>query len=178
MIKKNKKIEVEDLQGEGVIQLGEVLALHLVQGEPDLARAVFFFKQKTAYEVSVSDWSSDVCSSDLAGRGTSCSRRHRWPSRGSVPSSRPLAPSFSRSSASRPPPCALSSSWSQACIFLRTPDGSKRATSRWPTPPRMRRPAGRSMSRTSRNSPSPARLRRESCGLRFERAISAAASTI
>src|SRR5881628_4060683 len=66
MIKKNKKIEVEDLQGEGVIQLGEVLALHLVQGEPDLARAVFFFKQKTAYEVSVSDWSSDVCSSDLA----------------------------------------------------------------------------------------------------------------
>src|SRR5881628_1973181 len=69
MIKKNKKIEVEDLQGEGVIQLGEVLALHLVQGEPDLARAVFFFKQKTAYEVSVSDWSSDVCSSDLSGVG-------------------------------------------------------------------------------------------------------------
>src|SRR5881628_3514490 len=26
---------------------------------------VFFFKQKTAYEMSVSDWSSDVCSSDL-----------------------------------------------------------------------------------------------------------------
>src|SRR5881628_849755 len=25
----------------------------------------FFFKQKTAYEMSVSDWSSDVCSSDL-----------------------------------------------------------------------------------------------------------------
>src|SRR3546814_8334177 len=25
----------------------------------------FFFKQKTAYEVRVSDWSSDVCSSDL-----------------------------------------------------------------------------------------------------------------
>src|SRR3546814_8501672 len=24
-----------------------------------------FFKQKTAYEVSISDWSSDVCSSDL-----------------------------------------------------------------------------------------------------------------
>src|SRR3546814_8151112 len=27
---------------------------------------VFFFKQKTAYEVRISDWSSDVCSSDLA----------------------------------------------------------------------------------------------------------------
>src|SRR3546814_6880634 len=25
----------------------------------------FFFKQKTAYEVRISDWSSDVCSSDL-----------------------------------------------------------------------------------------------------------------
>src|SRR3546814_10356491 len=30
---------------------------------------VFFFKQKTAYEMRISDWSSDVCSSDL-----------RWPS--------------------------------------------------------------------------------------------------
>src|SRR6184192_3921162 len=29
----------------------------------------FFFKQKTAYEMSIGDWSSDVCSSDLqAGR--------------------------------------------------------------------------------------------------------------
>src|SRR3546814_2001338 len=32
----------------------------------------FFFKQKTAYEMRISDWSSDVCSSDLhdgGGRG-------------------------------------------------------------------------------------------------------------
>src|SRR3546814_2173120 len=29
----------------------------------------FFFKQKTAYEMRISDWSSDVCSSDLARRG-------------------------------------------------------------------------------------------------------------
>src|SRR3546814_7640166 len=27
---------------------------------------VYFFKQKTAYEMRISDWSSDVCSSDLA----------------------------------------------------------------------------------------------------------------
>src|SRR3546814_19619781 len=27
----------------------------------------FFFKQKTAYEMRISDWSSDVCSSDLIG---------------------------------------------------------------------------------------------------------------
>src|SRR3546814_20261699 len=30
----------------------------------------FFFKQKTAYEMRISDWSSDVCSSDLG--------RERW----------------------------------------------------------------------------------------------------
>src|SRR3546814_5668398 len=28
----------------------------------------FFFKQKTAYEMRISDWSSDVCSSDLGWR--------------------------------------------------------------------------------------------------------------
>src|SRR3546814_18125695 len=36
----------------------------------------FFFKQKTAYEMRISDWSSDVCSSDLlrrrAGRDYGC----------------------------------------------------------------------------------------------------------
>src|SRR3546814_1304723 len=30
-----------------------------------LLSIVFFFKQKTAYEMRISDWSSDVCSSDL-----------------------------------------------------------------------------------------------------------------
>src|SRR3546814_4177393 len=29
----------------------------------------FFFKQKTAYEMRISDWSSDVCSSDLPRQG-------------------------------------------------------------------------------------------------------------
>src|SRR3546814_7341565 len=31
---------------------------------------VFFFKQKTAYELRISDWSSDVCSSDLEAHAT------------------------------------------------------------------------------------------------------------
>src|SRR3546814_19510303 len=42
----------------------------------------FFFKQKTAYEMRISDWSSDVCSSDLTKAvvpglvpGTHCSTR-------------------------------------------------------------------------------------------------------
>src|SRR3546814_17246518 len=30
----------------------------------------FFFKQKTAYEMRMSDWSSDVCSSDLRARSS------------------------------------------------------------------------------------------------------------
>src|SRR3546814_15173602 len=47
---------------------------------------IFFFKQKTAYDMRISDWSSDVCSSDL--HPPSCSRRchcgrdglrSRWP---------------------------------------------------------------------------------------------------
>src|SRR3546814_5349117 len=38
----------------------------------------FFFKQKTAYELRISDWSSDVCSADLDGcwaTGTPTGRR-------------------------------------------------------------------------------------------------------
>src|SRR3546814_2758263 len=31
----------------------------------DVTVSFFFFKQKTAYEMRISDWSSDVCSSDL-----------------------------------------------------------------------------------------------------------------
>src|SRR3546814_5096692 len=32
---------------------------------------VFFFKHKTSYEMRISDWSSDVCSSDLSASGRS-----------------------------------------------------------------------------------------------------------
>src|SRR3546814_7168010 len=42
---------------------------------------LFFFKQKTAYEMRISDWSSDVCSSDLwAGskRFVGALRRNAW----------------------------------------------------------------------------------------------------
>src|SRR3546814_16590604 len=38
-------------------------------------RVFFFFKQKTAYEMRISDWSSDVCSSDLAALQLSQRRR-------------------------------------------------------------------------------------------------------
>src|SRR3546814_4473672 len=35
---------------------------------------VFFFKQKTAYEMRISDWSSDVCSSDLMDQAEEMAR--------------------------------------------------------------------------------------------------------
>src|SRR3546814_8348966 len=36
----------------------------------------FFFKQKTAYDMRISDWSSDVCSSDLLAVGISGAIQH------------------------------------------------------------------------------------------------------
>ena len=38
---------------------------HVVADGADLLHGLFFFKQKTAYEIGTGDWSSDVCSSDL-----------------------------------------------------------------------------------------------------------------
>src|SRR3546814_129692 len=62
----------------------------------------FFFKQKTAYEMRISDWSSDVCSSDLEPKAIPIGRseRGRWvslrsthptlASRGDPPDNRPV----------------------------------------------------------------------------------------
>src|SRR3546814_2850721 len=48
----------------------------------DLAMYVLLFKQKTAYEMRISDWSSDVCSSDLTtSRQRGGSRSKAAPSR-------------------------------------------------------------------------------------------------
>src|SRR3546814_4634792 len=41
----------------------------------------FFFKQKTAYEMRISDWSSDVCSSDLTPASTIRKTVMTWPQR-------------------------------------------------------------------------------------------------
>src|SRR3546814_6857936 len=54
----------------------------------------FFFKQKTAYEMRISDWSSDVCSSDLRLRRRNapgiCDRQPRRPD-ARLPRRRPRA---------------------------------------------------------------------------------------
>src|SRR3546814_129105 len=51
---------------------------------------VFFFKQKTAYEMRISDWSSDVCSSDLLAAGdtfraAAVAQLQAWGERNGVP---------------------------------------------------------------------------------------------
>src|SRR3546814_5595411 len=46
--------------------------------------SLFFFKQKTAYELRISDWSSDVCSSDLPQHAAT-----RRPARGRARHGRP-----------------------------------------------------------------------------------------
>src|SRR3546814_1917569 len=49
----------------GVFVCARVLDISTLLYFGMLSRVFFFFKQKTAYEMRISDWSSDVCSSDL-----------------------------------------------------------------------------------------------------------------
>src|SRR3546814_13786942 len=80
----------------------------------------FFFKQKTAYEMRISDWSSDVCSSDLSIRPRSDAQgrgggggRQRGTSHRSAASS-----SSVRASTQRRPPSASSSSFQNGALVL------------------------------------------------------------
>src|SRR3546814_2123113 len=43
-----------------------------VELDEEVVDVSFFFKQKTAYEKRISDWSSDVCSSDLLPERSRC----------------------------------------------------------------------------------------------------------
>src|SRR3546814_7381528 len=56
----------------------------------------FFFKQKTAYEMRISDWSSDVCSSDLQTSNVRSLMRSRDAPR-TEPNARASISSFFRS---------------------------------------------------------------------------------
>src|SRR3546814_9328575 len=53
---------------------------------------LLFFKQKTAYEMRISDWSSDVCSSDLEAALRCPPSRHRPKGCSSVRTSGPALP--------------------------------------------------------------------------------------
>src|SRR3546814_7024733 len=60
----------------------------------------FVFKQKTAYEMRISDWSSDVCSSDLSAAGPP----RRPPASSPWPSTSFPSPTTTTPPSSRPPP--------------------------------------------------------------------------
>src|SRR3546814_20978695 len=60
----------------------------------------FFVKQKTAYDMRISDWSSDVCSSDLPAR--------------LLPVNPPSSPIFAAGRARRPTERCLRSAWTAA----------------------------------------------------------------
>src|SRR3546814_6515748 len=60
----------------------------------------FFFKQKTAYEMRISDWSSDVCSSDLSRSTDAAPARSR--TRVQAPAVAPEVSTSSTSSTRRP----------------------------------------------------------------------------
>src|SRR3546814_7347706 len=64
----------------------------------------FFFKQKTAYEMRISDWSSDVCSSDLCRTSSGAGPRCKMPATSMMP---PWRVSSTRSSASSLPMRAI-----------------------------------------------------------------------
>ena len=53
--------KTEKSRRNGIEHVGSV-------GKREMVKIIFFFKQKTAYEIGTGDWSSDVCSSDLVGQ--------------------------------------------------------------------------------------------------------------
>src|SRR3546814_5542821 len=48
-----------------IVQSGRIYGSEVMVSHCRVFCFFFFFKQKTAYEMRISDWSSDVCSSDL-----------------------------------------------------------------------------------------------------------------
>src|SRR3546814_14298393 len=56
------------------MRIGDCIA-DVFSSDLDRYCAVFFFKQQTAYEMRISDWSSDVCSSDLSDSSSTLAGR-------------------------------------------------------------------------------------------------------
>src|SRR3546814_7604925 len=78
---------------------------------------IFFFTQKTAYEMRISDWSSDVCSSDLVAYRDHADGRHRAADRAALRDARSrgchaalsvaVAADLARQSGRRRRPCRI-----------------------------------------------------------------------
>src|SRR3546814_3899696 len=68
----------------------------------------FFFKQKTAYEMRISDWSSDVCSSDLPRGGAVRGANHsRTNPASTIPRDKKIADTVSHADARTDSSCAV-----------------------------------------------------------------------
>src|SRR3546814_7633187 len=93
----------------------------------------FFFKQKTAYEMRISDWSSDVCSSDLA------------PSISTLPADGFSRPAAALSSVDLPQPVGPTMATNSPGATAR----SMPATARWLKPTRSWKVMSRPDSRTA-----------------------------
>src|SRR3546814_4302527 len=78
--------------------------------------SIFFFKQKTAYEMRISDWSSDVCSSDLLRAAAALYRRLP------VPRQRSGARLVRRRSEER----RVGKEWVSTCRYRRSPYHEKK----------------------------------------------------
>src|SRR3546814_7981434 len=65
---------------------------------------LFFFKQKTAYEMRISDWSSDVCSSDLPRGVSDGAQRHAAAAVAHAGRRAPRGRAAARAHAGRDPP--------------------------------------------------------------------------
>src|SRR3546814_8793143 len=93
----------------------------------------FFFKQKTAYEMRISDWSSDVCSSDLHDACVACLGHAQNPSQAlasvntgsaaTTPSMRSRMPPWPGISA----PESLAPTWRLSMLSNRSPTPEKPA---------------------------------------------------
>src|SRR3546814_18006338 len=85
----------------------------------------FFFKQKTAYEMRISDWSSDVCSSDLHDP-RSRARQHDVHAAAAIPAARHDAGGDHLSGCARRLPGGRGGSRGQAGRAGRVPGGARR----------------------------------------------------
>src|SRR3546814_18370338 len=76
---------------------------------------IFFFKQKTAYEMRISDWSSDVCSSDLFAQSGGVAVTDELSEAAALSG----APELSASATARPPASKFERRLSEASLAAR-----------------------------------------------------------
>src|SRR3546814_7537049 len=69
--------------------------------------SIFFFRQKTAYDMRISDWSSDVCSSDLGGSATQGERGERTDAGADPPAVGGARPAGAQKLSRRAAPCRI-----------------------------------------------------------------------